>query len=394
MKAFGMVMNFIRRQKTEDRRQGAIGRRHGALFLLNSSFYLLSLAACNGGPTTETADTTAIPATVEIGGEDLVVVSRGEISIGPLVSGELKAGREATVRAELGGSVLRTSFEEGQVVKQGAVLAQIEATTQRDMLASAESDVRSAENALDVARREQQRTESLVKAGALAERDVDLTRNAVTATQAQLDGARARLGNARKALADATVRSPMTGIVSRRQVNTGDVVGPGTELYSIIDPSSMRLEASVSSRDLADITIGAPVVFEVRGYPDQQFEGRIERISPTADPTTRQVPIFVSIPNKGGRLLAGLFAEGRVTKDARQALVVPESAVNTVGPSPWVAVVRGGKAERINVQLGLKDPQTERVELVSGVAEGDQLLVGGAQGITPGTPVTIRKQPS
>jgi RND family efflux transporter MFP subunit len=361
--------------------------------LLPFAFCLLTVAACGGGAAAPApADTTTSPPAVEIGGEDLVVVLRDEISIGPLISGELKAGREATVRAELGGSVLRTSVDEGQAVRQGAVLAQIEATTQGDMVASAESDVRSAEHALDVARRELQRTESLVKAGALAERDIDLTRNAVTAAQAQLDGARARLANARKGLSDATVRSPMTGIVSRRQVNTGDVVGPGTELYSIIDPSSMRLEASVSSVDLADIVIGAPVVFEVRGYPDQQFEGRIERISPTADSLTRQVPIFVSIPNKGGRLLAGLFAEGRVTKQARQTLVVPESAVNTVGPAPWVAMVRGGKAERVNVQLGLRDPQTERVELVSGAAEGDQLLVGGAQGITPGTPVTIRRE--
>jgi RND family efflux transporter MFP subunit len=131
-------------------------------------------------------------------------------------------------------------------------------------------------------------------------------------------------------------------------------------------------------------------MFEVRGFPGQQFEGRIERISPTADATTRQVPIFVSVPNKGGRLLAGLFAEGRVTKESRQALVLPESAINTTGGTPWVARVRDGMVERVDVKIGLRDEQTERVEIASGLAEGDQLLVGAARGMTPGTPVRVR----
>ena len=82
-------------------------------------------------------------------------------------------------------------------------------------------------------------------------------------------------------------------------------------MFRIIDPSSMRLEASVPSEDLSILRVGANVDFTVRGY-DRSFTGRIERIAPQADPTTRQVPIYVAIPNPGGRLVAGLFAEGRV----------------------------------------------------------------------------------
>jgi RND family efflux transporter MFP subunit len=182
----------------------------------------------------------------------------------------------------------------------------------------------------------------------------------------------------------------MSGIVSVRHVNAGDVVTPGSELYTIIDPSSMRLAASVPSEQIGAVRVGAPVSFQVRGYPDQSFDGRIERISPAADSVTRQVPIFVTIPNKGGRLVAGLFAEGRVTREARRGLVVPLTAVNENGPSPWVMRVRDGKAERVEVKLGLRDDQTERVEIASGVAEGDVLLLGAAQGMTPGTPVTIK----
>jgi RND family efflux transporter MFP subunit len=182
----------------------------------------------------------------------------------------------------------------------------------------------------------------------------------------------------------------MNGIVSRRQVSSGDVVTPGAELYTIIDPSSMQMEGSVPSAEIGALRVGAPVIFEVRGYPGQTFEGRIARISPVADPVTRQVPIFVAIPNAGSRLVAGLFAEGRVTREVRQGLVVPDVAVNVAGARPWVLRITGDATERVEVTLGLRDERTERVEIAEGVKAGDRLLVGAAQGIGPGTPVRVR----
>ena len=250
--------------------------------------------------------------------------------------------------------------------------------------------LRSTEQTGQWAEKEEMRIENLVKGGALAERDLEVAHNAAVQAKAAADDARARVASARKALDDLVVRSPMSGIVSRKHVDAGDVVSPGTELYTIIEPSSMRLEAAVPSDQIGAVRIGAPVSFEVRGYPDQRFEGRIERVSPAADPVTRQVPIFVTIPNKTGRLVAGLFAEGRVTREARRGLVVPLTAVNENSAKPWVMRVRDRKAERVDVTLGLRDDQTERVEISAGVAKGDVLLLGAAQGMTPGTPVTIK----
>jgi membrane fusion protein (multidrug efflux system) len=352
-----------------------------------------SLAAVGCGRTSasEAVTETAAPAAVEIGPENTVAVVSAEISVGPLVSGELRAQREATVRAEVGGSILQVVPEEGQRVEKGALLARIEARTAQDAVSSMQSMLRSAEQSSDWATKEAARIDNLVKGGALAARDLEVARNAATAAQAQVDDVKSRLTSARKALEDATVRAPMSGIVSKRWVNAGDVVSPGGELYTIIDPSSMRLEASVPSEQLDAIRVGAPVVFTVRGYRDQTFEGKIERVSPAADAVTRQVPIFVAIPNTTGRLVAGLFAEGRVTREARKALVVPFTAVNENGQKPWVVRVRDGKAERLEVNLGLRDDQTERVEIASGVQEGDVLLLGASQGITPGTPLRVRK---
>jgi RND family efflux transporter MFP subunit len=345
----------------------------------------LAIAACGAGA--ERAAEDGAPA-VQIGSENVVFVARGSVVAGPAISGELRAEREATVRAELGGAIVQVAVEEGQPIARGALLGRIETRTLDETRQSAASAVRSAENQLAVAQREAERTEQLVKAGAIATRDLDLARSNVTMADAQLADARSRLASAERTLADAVLRSPIAGIVSNRAVNTGDVVSVGTELFTIIDPSSMRLEASVPSDDLSQLRAGAKVFFEVRGY-SQTFTGLIERIAPQADPVTRQVPIYVSIPNYEGRLVAGLFAEGRVVHESAEGLVVPTNAVNTSGDSPWVLRVAGGKAEKVPVTLGLRDPRTERVQVADGLAEGDTLLRGAAQGITPGTPVTV-----
>jgi RND family efflux transporter MFP subunit len=351
---------------------------------------LLVLSAC-GSPQPE-QPATPTPQAVSIGPESVARVVRDQISSGPRIAGELRPEREATVRAEIGGSVLDVRVEEARPVRQGAVIARIEAQALTDAEVSARSSVRSAEQALGVAEREATRTETLVKGGALAERDLEAARNAVTAAQAQLADAKSRLASASRQVGYTVIRAPISGIVSDRPVNRGDVVAPGAPIATIIDPSSMLLEASVPSVDLGALRVDAPVEFHVRGYGDQTFTGHIERISAVADPVTRQVPIWVSVPNTAGRLVAGLFAEGRVNSQARQALVVPATAIGSTGSDNWVLRVRDGKAERVSVKVGLRDERSARVELESGVSEGDVLLTGAAQAVTPGTPVRIGQQ--
>ncbi len=345
----------------------------------------LSVACATGA---EKASEPAAPSVIQIGAENVVNAMSGTIVVGPALSGELRPQREAKIRAELGGSMLEVRVEEGQSVTRGALLGRIETRTLDDARQSAMSAVRNAESQLAVSQREVERTEKLVNAGALAARDLDLMRSNVTAAEALLADAKARLASAERQLGDAIIRAPISGIVSQKAVNVGDVVASGTELFTLIDPSSMRLEAAVPSEDLTQLRVGATVEFTVRGY-DQTFSGRIERIAPQADATTRQVPIFVTVPNAGGRLVAGLFGEGRVVVEKADGAIVPANAVNTSTQTPWVLRVTNGKTERVNVTLGLRDPRTERVLVASGLSEGDTLLRGAAQGITPGTPVQL-----
>lgn len=345
-----------------------------------------SLAACGGDGVPEAA---APPATT-IAASAVARVTIAELQTGPRISGQLAPAREATARAEVGGSIIALTVEEGRPVARGAAVGRIEARDLRSSAASAETGVAAARTALDIATTEASRVASLVKGGAMAQRDLDLANNGVAAARAQLAAAESRLTSARQQISDTILRAPISGVVSARMASAGDVVAPGTPLFTVIDPSSMRLEASVPSDQIALLRIGAPVEFRVRGYPDQPFIGRIERISPAADPVTRQVSIFVGIPNTGGRLIGGLFAEGRVNAEVHRALVVPMGALDETGPSPSVSRIRDNKVERVPVTAGVRDHERDVVEITAGLAEGDAVLVGAVKSLTPGTLVEVK----
>ncbi len=352
---------------------------------------LLSVAAACGGSEADAkakGEATA-PATTTISAENVVVVALERISSGPAISGALTAEREATVRAQVAGPILSTHADQGSRVAAGTVLARIDDRTMRDQFLGARSGVTTAQTAADIAARELSRNEKLAEAGAIAERELEAARRGNVAAQAQLDDAKARLTLAQKQLDDAQVRAPFSGVVSVRSVSAGDVVQPGGALFTIIDPRSMRLEASVPAAQLSAVRIGATVTFSVTGYPGKTFSGRVSRINPAADPSTGQVRIVATIPNERNALVAGLFAEGRAQSESREAPVVAANAVDLRGVRPWVLRLKGGRAEKVEVELGLKDEATEKYEVVSGVAAGDTLLVGAAQGITPGTPVRV-----
>lgn len=366
--------------------QGASRVRGARLLSLILPLAALTLAACKRG---DAADAAEAPQVVTVGAENVAVVQRDTIETGPAVSGTLAPEQQANVRAEISGTVLRTYAEAGQRVTRGALLAQIDDGAVRDQVLSARTAVASARGAYEVAQRESQRAQTLLAAGAIAQRDLETAQRTADAAQAQLAGAQAQLASAEKQLGFTRVSAPFDGIVSERSVNAGDVVAPGAALYTVVEPSSMRFEASVPAERLGDVRVGAPVHFSVSGYPDRGFEGRITRVNPVADPATRQVRILVSVPNSAGTLVGGLFAEGRVASSSTEALVVPDAAVDQRGVTPVVYRVSGGRVEQVPVTLGLHDQQSERTEVTSGVAVGDTLLTGAAQGVTPGTPVTI-----
>lgn len=348
---------------------------------------LLGLALAGCGGKTRTTATTAGETAAWVGKENIVVVTRQELQVGPTVSGALEAERMAVVRAELGATVVAVGAEVGQPVSRGAVLARLDDTGIRDVYESSRSALTSAELNAQIAGRELERARALVEAGAVAERDVETARLAQTAAEAQLAEARSRVATAAKQLERTIIRAPFSGVVSERPVSLGDVVQSGAMLFTVVDPASLKFEGTVPAEALAGLKVGTPVSLRVGGVGT--LEGRVTRINPAVDPATRQVRLTVGVPNAGGRLLAGLFAEGRVATSTRSGVVVPSGAVDRRGIRPFVVRIKTGRVERVEVALGLIDEALEQMEVQSGLESGDTLLIGGARGLTPGSLVRI-----
>jgi membrane fusion protein, multidrug efflux system len=347
---------------------------------------LVVSAACGGKVDAAQEKTSDV---ISLGPDAVVVAQSEEIRTGPQLSGTLEAEREAQVRAQVGGQVLAVFAEPGQAVRAGQPLARIDASALTDAATSARTGVASAQTGLEVARRNYERAQTLNQAGAMSDRDLEAARAQLSQAQAQAAGARSQQASAQKQLGNTQVRSPISGVVSLRPVGAGDVVQPGAALFTVVDPHSMRLQASVPADQLGELRLGSSVRFTVNGYPGRTFTGTVQRISPAADPGTRQVPVMVTIPNDQGTLVAGLFAQGRVESQVRQGILIPSSAVDERGVTAGVLRLRGGKVERVPVQLGVRDPDSERVEVTGGVSPGDTLLVGPAIGTAPGTPVRV-----
>ncbi len=329
----------------------------------------------------------ADPTPAMIGPENLFVAeSRGLIN-GPQISGTLTPERAATIRAEVASTVVQALVEAGQSVFRGQLLGRLNDDGVRDQVLSAKSGLRTATEALAVARRNADRAEKLSRAGAMADRDLEQARWSVTNAEAGLADADARLAGAQKQFGYTEIRAPLSGIVSERNVNSGDNVSLGNPLFSVVDPSSLRLEAQVPITAIATLKVGTAVPFAIDGYPNRSFEGRVTRINPALDPATRQVRIMVSVPNQGGRLVAGLFAQGRVATEARTGIVVPGSAIDRRGLRPTVTRIEKGFARRVEVALGIEDPTVDRVEITTGLAIGDTVIIGAARGVLPGTKV-------
>ena len=324
-----------------------------------------------------------------IGAETVVVADSTVLRTGPVVSGSLTPERQAEVRAEVGGTVLETFAEPGQRVKRGALLGRIDDRAVRDSYLSARAGVRSAEQSLQVARRNAERNERLAAAGAVAEREREEAVSAAASAEAAYADAQARLALAQKQLAYTQIRSPIAGVVSERQATGGDVVQTGNALFTVVDPRSLELAGTVPAEEVGKLHPGAPVEFTIAGYPGRTFSGTVDRINPSADPATRQVRVYATLPNAEQGLVSGLFAEGRIGTDLRKALLVPISAVDQRGVTPVVLVVRGGRVEQQGVELGVRDPATDRIEIRAGLQAGDTVLVGAATAIVPGTPVRV-----
>jgi membrane fusion protein, multidrug efflux system len=307
--------------------------------------------------------------------EDLLDLVSSQQAFGPLITGSILPERRADLRAEVGSVVVQVLKENGEAVHTGDLLMRLDDTAIRDNLGSAESAARSATQALEQAERQVQRLKTLQAQGMTSTQaleDAEVRRNSARSEQV---AASARVVTARQQLQRTNVRAPFDGLVSERQVSVGDTVQVGRELVKVIDPKSMRFEGLVSADRLQDMKLGQRVRFRVNGFGDAELLGKVKRIDATANSTTRQVAVAVSLddPDHAPRV-AGLFAEGRIEVGASQVLMLPESALLRTPQDVAVWRVDGQQLVRVPVRLDERDARSGQFPVLSGLAAGQTLL--------------------
>ncbi|HKW40007.1 MAG TPA: efflux RND transporter periplasmic adaptor subunit [Gemmatimonadales bacterium] len=312
-----------------------------------------------------------------LGSSDVARAARTDLISGVPVSGTLKPSLEVRIASPVAEVVDAVLVKEGQVVHAGQELARFRTSAVEPAARSAEAQRRKAAS-------DYERMQSLYKEGAVSQQDVE---NAEVA----LRGAEATAAEAQKRLDEATVRAPISGVISQRAVDAGNRVKDGDLLFQLVNTAELEFEATVPSEYIGSVRPGSPVTLVVTGVADAELGGRVARVNATADEATRQVKLYVTVPNRNARLVGGLFASGRVVlRQVNGAIAVPQPAVRTdADGTTYLLVVEQGRVARRDVKTGATDEQASLVEISAGLAGGEIVIVGPAARLEPGMAVTI-----
>lgn len=339
------------------------------------------------------------------------------------VTGSLVADEQAEVSAEIAGRVVETPIERGTRVAAGTALVRISASETSAQLAEADAnaaqiearlglaagqpfdpmrvpDVMNARASVDLAEAEFNRIKSLLDQRVVSQSEFDQRRAQVEAARQQfqmaqnvaqqsyrsLEAARARIGLARKSLADTSIRAPFAGIVAERLVSVGDYVTRGARVATVVRVDPLRVELTVPEQSIALVQVGQPVRLTVDAYPGETFVATVRFVSPSVRADQRALTVEAIAPNADGRLKPGLFVTAGIRQRASTpALLAPASALETVAGTSRVFVVIGDKVEERIVTLG--ERVGDQIEVTTGVAQGDIVALEPRGRLLDGTAV-------
>jgi membrane fusion protein (multidrug efflux system) len=298
-------------------------------------------------------------------------------------SGTLASARHTTVSSKILARIDSIPVTAGSVVEREQVVVRLDSRDLQARARAAEEDVRGARAALELARTELRRVEELHASDAASQQALDRARAAERVAKAELESAQQRLRDAQVGLSHTEIRSPVGGRVVDRLAEPGDTAVPGQPLLRIYDPGALRLEAPIRETLATRLVPGQELRVRIEAV-GRAFEGAIEEIVPYAEPGARTFLVKVRLP-PDPQLFAGMFGRVAVPAGERARVLVDQAAVERIGQLEVVRVVEGESASRRLVTTGRSD-EAGRVEVLSGLAPGERVLVAPAQGVTTSLP--------
>lgn len=343
-------------------------------------------------------------------------VTRGDIDERVSFTGNVRARNEVDVFAKLPGRIEGLHAQVGDHVRAGQLLARVEHKEIGWQAKQAEAAVEAAkagnqaaqatlavaQAGLEGAKLEFDRTSELAKGGSapqaaldgariklqLAEAQVQQAKAQVAATNAQIAQASAASGLMDQQIDNSRIEAPISGVVTKRNVNLGTMAAPQLPAFTIQDTATLKLESTVDPRQYAQLSRGKSATIAVDAFPGESFAGRVDVLAPTLDPQTRRALVEIAIDNGNGRLLPHLFAKADVkVGELAGALLVPHEAILEAPGGAVVFRVKESKVEAIRPKLGPTDGAL--VAVLEGLNEGDELALTGLGNLSDGAAVKV-----
>lgn len=297
--------------------------------------------------------------------------------------GSAQARESIVLTPKVADTIRAIRFESGARVRQGQVLVEMSSVEQSADLAEARA-------ANQAAQEELRRGQELFDRGFASQARLDTVRASADAAQARVNANSSRI-------ADRTIRAPFAGVVGLRTASPGQYLRPGDQIGTLDDVSEIKLDFTVPETQVSRLSQGVQIVARTAAYPDRTFDGVIANVDSRVDPATRTVRVRAMLPNQDEIIRPGMLMTVEIRSNPREALAVPEIALVDEADGVYafrVVAGEGGaqRAERVRIEIGARGGGL--AEVVSGLNEGDQVVVEGVQSVRPGQPVRTQDAPA
>lgn len=332
---------------------------------------------------------------VELAATDLVAVQEVDLALGLPVSGTLRAVHSAVLRTRVAGELQGLKVREGESVKAGQLLAQIDPTEYRAKLQQAQQQADAARAQIDIAQRQLDNNRALVAQNFISQTALEASLSNLQAAQATHRAALAAVDVARKSLDDTALTAPIYGQVAQRLSQPGERLAVDARILEIVDSSRLELEASIAAGDSVKLKLGQTAQLRVEGSA-AVINARLVRINPSAQAASRSVLAYLSVDSKGAAtvLRQGLYAQGLLGTGRSRVKAVPLSAVRNDQAQPYVQVLRDGQIAHQPVLTGVQGTVGDEEMVAVDLSPGTQVLRASVGLLRTGLPARLTALPA
>ncbi len=289
-------------------------------------------------------------------------------------NGNIEAIEKVSISPKINGRVNQFNVENGRAVTKGETLVSLDSTELTNYLITAESNLNKSQIAYQNNQKNYERYQSMFNAGAISSKDLEGIKMQLDLSNADVQVASAAVANAREALNNTNITTPISGYITNTNVAQGQIVSPGITLFTVQDFSSVYILINIKQENISKVTLGMKASVKVDAYPNREFQGNIKIINPAADKASRVFEVKVKVDNPDLLLKPGMFAKVNLqTGNSKKVLTVPQEALSGKEGQYYVYTVEGNHAKRQTVEIG--QILGQNVEIISGLSQEQQVII-------------------